>query len=353
MLDAISPDDGQLGAGRLRTGLLSLAVALFVLLAGCTSAGTPGAAAASASTAPCTVTSPVPSSAAPQFPPFLPADDTTVTGTAGFGVVPILDQPDQRHIEHYQLTAKAALPKTAPVFRLSVAGMPPADQLGPMFGLSDSPLPPTSDPAPMYAWASNPGLQYEPTLGRYYWAAQPDVLRVDLPSDRESARAIARNFLTVRGLLPPDSSSVVDVEAPSAGAPTVWTVYFKRNICSVPVYNGGVVVQIDNAGGIGVNVLHRPIVGGSSYPLRSAASAWEQVKAGHWYASDGTFDEDHPTLASFRADQVEICYRETWLYPLGEDYLVPMYCFYDSHQHVRLYFPSIGDALLNWSRPTR
>ncbi len=57
---------------------------------------------------------------------------------------------------------------------------------------------------------------------------------------------------------------------------------------------------------------HRPLRGGSSHPLRSAAAAWAEGNARGWYLVEGILQGDPGVvvLPAFTADKVELCYLE-------------------------------------------
>ncbi len=269
-------------------------------------------------------------------------------GSAGFGVVRLPDEPaDTLHVERYSMSTDLAahpLPGSAPVWKLDVSGMPAPMALAERFSLSGNP--PAAETPPgfemsQYLWPDQV-LDYEPAAGSVSGVGQ-----VEPPADGAVAASAVRGFLAAGGLLPAD---VEVTSAPPSEALPGWIVHFLRRVGSLPVYGawpaGNRAMIEPDSGRLMFSLSHRPLAGGSLYPLRSVRAAWAQVRQGHWYAADGVLGaEERVSLPSFTADQVQICYRERGG-SQAQDYLVPMYCFFDSRQQVRLYFPAVTDALV-------
>ena len=318
---------GRYGAHRLGAALFTSA--MLVPLAACSLAQT-------ARTETQERISPTAITVSASVPGFFPADDTKLTGAARFGAIDGVNQIYPLQVQHYTLrTSLDPASGTAPVYRLDVSSMPAPDQLAAKLGISGSPAEHRFGPLSIYEW-SDRGLVYIPVTGGYSFSPA-----IDQPPDASSAVANARTLLLDQGLLPADSRQLVDVTpAPVA---KMFSVVFRRRIAGLTVFGSGSAVVFPPEGDVMVMATHRPLGGGSSYPLRSAAAAWAQGTARGWYLAEGTLKGDPGVvvLPAFSADKAELCYLEADLNTV-QPYLVPMYRFTDSQQHVSLYISALS-----------
>jgi hypothetical protein len=203
---------------------------------------------------------------------------------------------------------------------------------------------------------------YFPNAGAAYMSRPGTFKLTPAPADPADAARLARAFLVERGLLPPEDRSTPTVIHNTPPAPNVpfYSIHFPRFIQNVPSYGfwaPGVSLQVQDSGDVTfLEIVHRPIASGWKYAIRSQADAWQQVKAGHWYVADGTANNGRIDVAKFVADRVELCYRESEVND-EQPFLAPMWCFTDTTTSagfpLRLYYPALLDADLNWSVPAR
>ena len=267
---------------------------------------------------------------------FFPADDTKLTGTARFGAIDGVSQIYPLQVEHYTLGISLdAASSAAPVYRVDVGSMPTPDKLAARLGISGTAAEHRFGPLSIYEW-SDRGLVYIPATGGYSFSPT-----LDQPPDASGAIASARKLLVEQGLLPADSRQQVEV-TPSPVS-KMFSVAFRRRIAGLPVYGSGTAVVFPPEGDVLVMATHRPLAGGSSYPLRSAEAGWTQGTARGWYLAEGILHGDPGVvvLPAFTADKAELCYLEADLNTV-QQYLVPMYRFTDSRQHISLYISALS-----------
>jgi hypothetical protein len=282
---------------------------------------------------------PLPVSVPADAPGVFPADDLTLTGIARYGTIADANQIFPLQVKRYKLATRLdTATGAAPVYRLDVGGMPAPDRLAGKLGISGSPTGHQYGEFPIYEW-SEKGLVYFPATGGYSFA--PAIPRT---SDESVAIASGRKLLVDAELLPDDSREQVEVSR----APFGLSIIFHRRLGGLSVYGSGTTVLFPPQGEPTVTATHRPVAGGSTYPLRSAAAAWAQATARGWFMADGTVNGSPGVivLPAFSADQVELCYREAELVTV-QHYLVPMYRFSDSKQHISLYTPALTAAWLS------
>lgn len=274
-------------------------------------------------------------------PGFFPADDTRLTGTARFGAINDASQVYPLQVKQYTLgTSLDAASTTAPVYRVEVGSMPAPARLAAKLGIAGSPAEHQFGATSMYEWSES-GLVYMPGTGGFSFAPS-----LDRPSDANSAVASARKLLADHGLLPADSGQQVEVvPAPVEG---MFSVAFHRRLGGLSVYGSGISVVFSPEGEVLVSATHRPLGGGSSYTLRSAAAAWAQGTSRGWYLAEGILHGDPGVvvLPAFSADKVELCYLEADL-NTRQQYLAPMYRFSDSQHHISLYISALSSEYVS------
>ena len=92
---------------------------------------------------------------------------------------------------------------------------------------------------------------------------------------------------------------------------------------------------------------HRPLAGGSLYPLRPVASAIAQVRGGHFYEASGIANNGPVTIDRLDIDSITLVYHDLGFVSV-QAYYVPMYKFTDSKQQVSVYYPAVTDDYLAW-----
>jgi len=210
------------------------------------------------------------------IPGFFPADDTTVTGTVRYGAVGS-NQIYPLQVKQYKLaTSLQMASSTAPVYRVDVRSMPAPDKLAGKRGIPGSPTEPRYGEFPLYEW-SEKGLVYILATGGYILAPA-----IERPSDESAAVASGRKLLVDHGLLPPDSREQVEVARQPFGV----SITFHRRLGGLTVCGSGTTLFFPQQGDAVVMATHRPLAGGSKYPLRSAAAGWAQAAAAQKRPSD-------------------------------------------------------------------
>lgn len=343
----VSPQDRLT---KLATHRLGVAVFTAALLAACApaSAGTTSGQHASSSKAAAAPAAPpaAPISASPDTTAstdsgLFPADDLALNGTARFGAIAIPHHPDPLRIERYvwrpNLKDLAAIPASAPVWKVDTTAMPAPETVAARLGVSGSPTEERFSSVAGYAWP-NGVLSYTPATSGYEW-----TVVLARPSDK-SAVANSRAFLIDHGLLRQDARNDVETQTfPTGGL----RVTFHRRLGNLRVYGAGTMLEFGADGNAVVLGTNRPMAGGSTYRLRSAATAWAAAISQGWYADDGIMHGDPGIvqLQRFTADTVEVGYWEADASQVLQ-YLLPMYCFTDSQQHIRLFTPAVSSEYL-------
>jgi hypothetical protein len=267
------------------------------------------------------------------------ADDTMAVA-GGFGPVKVLPHADIVRIGRYSLAAALpAAPETARVFRVSGAKAPSLAEVNAALGSA-----PVTGYPDVVAYGGSFALRAS-----------------GIPGDVQSAGQLALRALAQRGIVDPGSpgTPVVSYYAPPAPNPPFYSVTIPRTLDGLPDYGfwqPGASVQMDTSGTItNLTLMHHPLGGAAAYRLRPAADAWRQISLGHWWAADGLMNNGAVPVSQFSASQVELCYRESEVVD-RQPYLVPMWCFADNSTAgvtLRLYFPALQGADLDWTLPTQ
>lgn len=111
------------------------------------------------------------------------------------------------------------------------------------------------------------------------------------------------------------------------------TVYANK-VVSASVLEGGRVVALGR---------RRPLLAGSSYPLRSPAEAFRMLQSRRWmtmYLDDDTWPES-ASITTFAITKVELAYAEAEV-RAPREFMQPYYVFRDDFGHA-VYVPAIAD----------
>ncbi len=252
------------------------------------------------------------------------------------------------HIHNYlMVTTSPSAPSNGKVFLVNPALAPSSGAVAKALGVSDVSR-----------------IQYDPQTGSIQYAPPPGVaplLGVSGPvTDESSAIKLARDFLVARGFF---SRAEVDSMPGSAKRfmyapnPAFWSVRLVRTLGATPsdlFWSGaGASLQIQEEGVLQLVMIQRsPIAGFEPATLIDATTAWQQVKAGHWFYFTGLLNNGAIDVPTFRADTAQVCYLE------GGTWLLPMWCFADhssvgSDYPLWLFYPALTPGTFDWTVPNR
>lgn len=298
----------------------------------------------------------------PATPPSVMFHDDLAANAKGRPV--LSDRLDFVQIENYSLEASLpSTPGSAYVFAVDASLAPLPGAVVSAFGITQAP---TYDYTGAYYVGA---LRYFPASGTiwlggstYLWPGSVAPI-----SNAASAIALSRQYLVAHGLF-----SDADLLATKGSARLVpasfsssyraeWIVTFERRLGGLPDYGywqpGATLEILDTGLVMSLVVVRHPISGHEqTQRLISAAQAWNQVALGHWFAADGFINNGPVVVPSFRASDVQLCYREdeanTYQY-----WLIPMWCFTDSvttpDLPLRVYYPALPQADFDWIVPNR
>lgn len=275
----------------------------------------------------------------------------------------LADRTDFVHIESYALVASLpATPDQRYVFAVGRSLVPSPESVRHAFGVKDTPQ---SDPSGAYIIGP---IQYFPLSGGIYVSvgmnAQYKIGKFVHPITSDAAAIpLAAEFLVSHGLFTQGELGGMQASKQrvvSATTPPLWFIQFDRTVGGLrdfgPSQPGARVEALDDGTVWGVEVMRHPISGTAQAPVISASQAWAQVTMGHWYAADGFIDNGRVDLPAFKADSVELCYREGDANE-AQEWLLPMWCFADTTSFtgvtLRLYYPALAPGSFDWTVPNR
>jgi hypothetical protein len=275
----------------------------------------------------------------------------------------LADRTDFVHIDSYALAASLpATPDQRYAFAIDRSLSPSPESVQHAFGINDTPQ---ADGSGAYVIGT---IRYFPGSGAMYISvgiyAQYKIGKfVHAITSDTAAIPLAAEFLVSHGLFTQgelDGMHASKRRVVSATNPTLWFIEFDRTVGGLRDYGpsqpGAVVEALDDGTVWGVAVMRHPIAGSMQARVVSGAQAWAQVKMGHWYAADGFIDNGRIDLPAFKADSVELCYREGDVNE-AQSWLVPMWCFADTTSFtgvtLRLYYPALVPGTFDWTAPNR
>lgn len=276
----------------------------------------------------------------------------------------LADRTDFVHIESYALVANLpATPGQRYVFAIDRSLSPSPERVRQAFGVKDAPQ---TDPSGGYVIGP---IQYSPISGGIWLSVgtyvQYKIGKFLHPITSDAvAIPLAAEFLVSHGLFTQGELDGMHASAQrvvtNSPNPPLWFMEFDRTVGGLKDYGpsqpGAIVDALDDGTVWGVAVMRHPISGSTQAPVISAAQAWAQVKMGHWYAADGFIDNGPLDLPAFKADSVQLCYRESGANEV-QAWLVPMWCFADTTSFtgvtLRLYYPALAPASFDWTVPNR
>jgi len=274
------------------------------------------------------------------------------------------DRTDFVHIESYALVASLpATPDQRYVFAIDRSLSPSPESVRHAFGIKGTPQ---ADASGAYVIGT---IQYFPGAGAMYISvgiyAQYKIGKFAhaITSDA-AAIPLAAEFLVSHGLFTQGELNGMHASeqrvATNSPNPPLWFIEFDRTVGGLRDYGpsqpGAKVEALDDGTVWGVEVMRHPISGSTRAPVISPSQAWAQVTMGHWYAADGFIDNGRIDLPAFKADSVELCYREGDVSE-AQSWLVPMWCFADTTSFtgvtLRLYYPALAPGSFDWTVPNR
>lgn len=288
-------------------------------------------------------------------PPFYVGAELRQPGPAAFGpVISYTAPPDNRgRIRRYSLAVPLPeVPKDLPVFRTSPEDPARIGDFSRSFGLREPPVVKQG----VATWAAG-RIGFEPATGTFWFDAPPNSEAAGPwttpPATAAQFSAAAERWLRQRGLWP-EGLTRFGVEGDPAGGKVVVVVY--RTLSGLPVYAlEPLRLQISAEKGVlHVRGQYLPPVEMSSYPTRSAESAWASLQAGHWLdrRDPGVFDgggsplPETGRLAAFEVARLELAY---WEGPPDRQngLLLPWYLFRNTEGQA-LYLPAVDPAFTGW-----
>lgn len=284
-------------------------------------------------------------------------------GVHATGRPSLTDRADMVHVNSYALAATfPGTPSQRNVYTIDRAVGPSPEAVGQAFGLKGTPRHDSG--------TYTSGLQYYPDSGdiRFYsdpfgrYGAVPGKLARPIRSEAEVI-PLASAFLISHGLFTQGEVDSMFASKRRVIAPTnppLWFIEFDRTLGGLhdygPTQPGALLEALDDGTLWSIEVMRHPIAGSEPAPLIGAAQAWAEVTKGHWYAADGLIDNGQFDLPAFKADTVEMCYREGDVHE-AQAWLVPMWCFTDTTTFVgailRLYYPALVPGNFDWTVPNR
>lgn len=276
----------------------------------------------------------------------------------------LTDREDIVHVQSYVMVATlSGTTGDRNVYAIDRSLSPSPEALGRAFGLRDTPQ---LDGSSAYTIGH---VHYFPDSGavrvstdEYASYSLPGKLAHSITSE-EMVIPLAEAFLVAdrlftQGELDGMYASKRRVIAPTN--PPLWFIEFDRTVGGLRDYGpsqpGALLEALDDGTLWNLQIMRHPIGGSMKAPVIAPAQAWAQVTMGHWYAADGLIDNGQVDIPSFRADAVELCYRESDATQV-QAWLVPMWCFTDTTTFLgvplRLYYPALTPGTFDWTVPNR